>query len=82
VETKFALLQYQNVKLIQVATNGPSTRRRALKLQRFCPVTLNGLTLRFAELHFALLASKVEQCSTFEASTEASANQIICQYKL
>jgi len=35
---------------------------------------------RFALL--ALLASKVEQCSTFEATTEASANQIICQYKL
>jgi len=33
----------------------------------------------------AVLAAKVEQCSTFEASTEASANQIpfmqICQYK-
>jgi len=30
---------------------GPSTRQRALKLQRFCPFTLNGVTSRFAELH-------------------------------
>ena len=66
-----------------MGTNGPSTRRRTLKLQRFCPFTLNGVTSRFAELHcgsvalLALLASKVEQCSTFEASTEAPANQII-----
>ena len=33
----------------------------------------------------AVLAAKVEQCSTFEAEAEASANQIprmqICQYK-
>ena len=43
-------------------------------------VTLCLTALRFRR--FALLASKVEQCSTFEASTEASANQIICQYKL
>ena len=33
--------------------NGPSTRRRVLKLQRirFSPFTLNGLTSCFAELH-------------------------------
>jgi len=29
-----------------------------------------------------VLASKVEESSTFQASTEAPANQIICQYKL
>ena len=30
---------------------GPSTQQRALKLQRFSPFTLNGVTSRFAELH-------------------------------
>jgi len=36
---------------------GPSTRWRALKLQRFCPFTLNGVTSRFAELHCGSVAS-------------------------
>ena len=39
-----------------VPYTGPSTRRRALKLQRFCPITLNGVTSHFAELHCGRVA--------------------------
>ena len=35
---------------------GTSTRWRALKPQRFCPFTLNGVTSRFAELHCGSVA--------------------------
>ncbi|XP_034088641.1 polycystic kidney disease 1 like 1-like isoform X2 [Gymnodraco acuticeps] len=42
---------------IYIMPPGPSTRRRALKLQRFCPFTLNGVTSRFAELHCGSVAS-------------------------
>ena len=40
-----------------------STRRRELKLQRFCPFTLNGVTSRFAELHCGSVATLCSQCS-------------------
>ena len=55
-------------------------------LKRFCPFTLNGVTsLSLTFRRTALWAGerrfsgfKVEQCSTFEAEVEASANQILC----
>jgi len=39
------------------------TSTRALKLQRFCPFTLNGVTSHFAELHCGSVASVCSQCS-------------------
>ena len=73
---------------------GPSTRQRAL-LQweengktlpihfEWGDVTLCRTALWFRRVALPpLLASKVEKSKTFQASTEAQANQIICQYNL
>ena len=46
-----------------ISIHGPSTRRRALKLQRFFPFTLNGVTSRFAELHCGSVALLCSRCS-------------------
>ena len=43
-------------------SNGPSTRRCALKLQRFCPFTLNGVTSSFAKLHCGSVAPLCSRC--------------------
>ena len=42
--------------------DGPSTRRRALKLQRCFPFTLNGVTSRFVALHCGSVASLCLRC--------------------
>ena len=44
------------------SNNGPSTRRRALKLQHFCRFLFNGVTSRFAELHCGSVALRCSLC--------------------